>query len=297
MTTQTELLSHGGFFMNTKRNFQLVALDLDGTLFNSESQVSDENKAAIREAARRGITFVISTGRPYRGLPLELMAELGIRYAITTNGAGIYKVPEKECLFENCMSASLAADIVEELLKLEIHMDLFIHGDAYTPEQCRETFLKIDSLPDSLKQYILSTRESIPDMVSFLREHQAPVQKLTLNFLTDPDGNYRDRDNAIRILEQYPDISYLSGGYGNLEFTGTGISKARGLSLLCSYLNIPMEHTIACGDSENDLDIMKAAGLGVAMANAPEEIRSQADDVTLSNDQHGVAAMLEKWTG
>ena len=58
-----------------------------------------------------------------------------------------------------------------------------------------------------------------------------------------------------------------------------------------------MEHTIACGDSENDLDIMKAAGLGVAMANAPEEIRSQADDVTLSNDQHGVAAMLEKWTG
>ena len=195
------------------------------------------------------------------------------------------------------MSASLAADIVEELLNLEIHMDLFIHGDAYTPEQCRETFLKIDSLPDSLKQYILSTRESIPDMVSFLREHQAPVQKLTLNFLTDLDGNYTDRDNAIRILEQYPDISYLSGGYGNLEFTGTGISKARGLSLLCSYLDISMEHTIACGDSENDLDIMKAAGLGVAMANAPEEIRSQADDVTLSNDQHGVAAMLEKWTG
>jgi hypothetical protein len=59
-------------------------------------------------------------------------------------------------------------------------------------------------------------------------------------------------------------------------------------------LGIPIEQSIACGDSENDLDIIKAAGLGVAMANAPKDICSQADDVTLSNDMHGVAAMLEK---
>lgn len=282
--------------MNTRRNFQLVALDLDGTLFNSESRVSQENKDAIRNAASRGITFTISTGRPYKGLPLELMEELDIQYAITTNGAGIYKVPEKKCLFENCMSADLTAGIVEELLKLEIHMDLFIHGDAYTPVQCRETFMKIQGLPDSLKEYILSTRERIPDILTFLRQQQQPVQKLTLNFMEDEDGSYVDRDKTLQILNRYPDISYLSGGYGNLEFTKAGISKARGLSLLCEYLDIPIEAAIACGDSENDLDIMKAAGLGVAMANAPEEIRRQADDITLSNDQHGVAAMLEKWT-
>lgn len=281
--------------MNTKKSFQLIALDLDGTLFHSESRVSEENKAAIKKAAGQGITFVISTGRPYKGLPLETMTELGIRYAITTNGAAVYKVPEKECLFENCMPAALVADIIEELLKLEIHMDLFIHGNAYTPVQCRETFLKIKRLPESLKEYILSTRESIPDMVTFLRKEQSPVQKLTLNFPEKESGGFIDRDKAMEILNRYPEVYYLSGGYGNLEFTKAGISKAKGLSFLCEHLHIPIEHTIACGDSENDLDIMKAAGLGIAMANAPEDIRRQADDVTLSNDEHGVAAMLEKW--
>jgi len=64
---------------------------------------------------------------------------------------------------------------------------------------------------------------------------------------------------------------------------------------LCNYLNIPIEQTIACGDSENDLDIMRAAGLGIAMANAPEDIRKQADDITLDNNHHGVAAFLKKW--
>lgn len=286
---------HGGIIMNTKKPFQLIALDLDGTLFNSESKISAENKAAIQKAAEQGIVFVISTGRPYTGLPLEAMTELNIRYAITTNGAAVYKVPEKECLFENSMPYHLVADIIEELLQLEIHMDLFIHGDAYTPLPCRDTFLKINALPDSLKEYILSTRKMVLDMVAFLREKQEDVQKITMNFLNREDGTFVDRDNAIEILKHYPEIYYLSGGFGNLEFTKQGISKAKGLSLLCGHLNIPLEQTIACGDSENDLDILKAAGLGIAMANAPELIRNQADEVTLSNDEHGVAAVIEKW--
>ena len=101
--------------MHTQNSFQLVALDLDGTLFNSQSQVSDVNKSAIKHAIHKGTTFVISTGRPYDGLPLEVMADLGICYAITTNGAAVYKVPEKECLFETCIPAKLAIDILEDL--------------------------------------------------------------------------------------------------------------------------------------------------------------------------------------
>lgn len=281
--------------MNTSKSFRLVALDLDGTLFNSEGKVSDENKTAIKQAINHNVIFVISTGRPYKGLPLEIMTELGIHYAITTNGAAIYRVPEKECLFEECMSADLAAKIIEELLKLEIHMDLFIQGNAYMPESCREIFLKVKRLPDSIKEYILSTRILISDVPAFLREKQEPVQKFTLNFLTKEDGSLIDRDNAIQILNCYPDIAYLSGGFGNLEFTKAGVSKGKGLSLLCDYLNIPIEQTIACGDSENDLDIMRTAGLGIAMANAPEDIRKQADDITLDNNHHGVAAFLKKW--
>ena len=281
--------------MNTKRIFRLAALDLDGTLLSTNGTISEENKSAIKKATNQGVTFAISTGRPYCGLPLATMEELGIQYAITANGACLYKAPGKECLFEDCMDTGLVIDILEKLLKLEMHISLFIQGEAYMPAQCREALLKITTLPDSLKEYILSTREGISDITGFLRECRQPVQKLTLNFLANPDGSYINRDETIKILSQYPEINYLSGGYGNLEFARAGVTKGRGLSLLCKILDIPLEQAIACGDSENDLDMMKKAGLGVAMANAPEFIRSQADDVTLDNDEHGVAAMLEKW--
>ena len=281
--------------MLTKSSYQLVALDLDGTLFNSQSQVSEINKNAIRTAAAMGVVFVISTGRPYDGLPLELMEQLNIRYAITTNGAAVYKAPEKECLFETCIPAALSANILEELLQLDIHINVFLHGNAYVPSKCRESLLKIKSLPESIKEYMLTTRASVSDMPEFLRSQDSGTQKMTLNFPEGEDNTFPDRRKAMEILDRYPQVSYLCGGYNNLEFTLAGISKGKGLSLLCQYLNIPIEQTIACGDSENDLDILKAAGLGVAMANAPKAIRSMADDVTLSNDEHGVAAMLEKW--
>ncbi len=281
--------------MLTQQSFKLAALDLDGTLFNSQSQVSDENKSAIRHATAKGAIFVISTGRPYDGLPLPLMEELGIRYAITTNGAAVYKVPEKECLFETCMPASTAISILEELLQLDIHINVFLHGNAYVPAKCQQTLMNIQSLPDALKEYMLTTRTSIQDMPAYLQEQRSGVQKMTLNFPEGEDNTFPDRKKAMDILDKYPQVSYLCGGFNNLEFTMAGISKGKGLALLCQYLNIPIDQTIACGDSENDLDIMKAAGLGIAMANAPREIQELADDITLTNDEDGVAAAIRKW--
>lgn len=163
------------------------------------------------------------------------------------------------------------------------------------PSQCLEIIKNIDSLPAALREYMISTRTSVSDLPAFLRQQQSDVQKFTLNFPQEKDGTFPERIKTITILDHYPQISYLSGGYGNLEFTKAGVSKAKGLSFLCKHLNIPIDQTIACGDSENDLDILKVAGLGVAMANAPKDIRKKADDITKSNDEHGVAAMLKKW--
>ena len=278
-----------------KKQILLVALDLDGTLFNSKSSISNKNKQTIKAASDAGTTFVIATGRPYSGLPLEDMKELGIQYAITTNGAAVYKVPEKECLLENCMPWKETADLVDELLTLPIHMDLFLHGSAYTPEICRKVIETATHLPKELKEYILSTRTLIPNITELLRNEKQDVQKVTMNFPVTEDGTILYRDKAMKILDRYPNVCYLSGGFGNLEFTRKDISKAKGLAFLCDYLNIPIEQTLACGDSENDLDIIKAAGLGIAMANAPEHVKAVADEIAPSNDEDGVAAIIEKW--
>lgn len=86
---------------------KLIALDLDGTLFNNKSQISRENIKAIKEATAAGINVVISTGRPFGGLPFEAIKDTGIRYAITANGSAIYEIDTKKCLYDpaHCLSA------------------------------------------------------------------------------------------------------------------------------------------------------------------------------------------------
>ena len=105
---------------------KLIALDLDGTLFNNQSQISKENIKAIKEATAAGINVVISTGRPFGGLPFEAIKDTGIRYAITANGSAIYEIDTKKCLYENCLSDETAFSIIDYLMTKRVHMDAFI---------------------------------------------------------------------------------------------------------------------------------------------------------------------------
>ena len=111
---------------------KIIALDLDGTLFSSTGEVTSFTREQIRLAKDRGIAIVISTGRPFTGLPFDVAAELGIQYAITANGAGIYRITDKKCLHEDGIPPQTAADICNMLHKKHLHLDAFIHGDAYT---------------------------------------------------------------------------------------------------------------------------------------------------------------------
>ena len=119
--------------MNT---IKLIALDLDGTLFNNQSQISAHNIDTIKKANEAGTTVVISTGRPYSGLPFEQLKGSGIRYAITTNGSAIYEIESGKCLFEEAMDEDIILPILDFLLTKDIHMDAFIGGKGYTPVQC-----------------------------------------------------------------------------------------------------------------------------------------------------------------
>ena len=100
-----------------KQPVSLIALDMDGTLFNGQSEISKEDQDAIREASSRGIHVAISTGRPYAGLPVTLLSGLGVSYAITSNGAAIYHLPDRLCIHESAMEPALVCPIIEELQK------------------------------------------------------------------------------------------------------------------------------------------------------------------------------------
>ena len=163
------------------KNIKLVALDLDGTLFNHESRISRRNLDTIKKATELGIAVVISTGRPLNGLPFDQIKGSGIRYAITANGSAIYEIETGKCLREEAMEEDLFVPIVEYLLTKDIHMDAFIGGNGYSPMQCVKNGERL-VVPEALKHYILNTRKRVDDLPQFIRDNHLKVQKMTLNF-------------------------------------------------------------------------------------------------------------------
>lgn len=272
---------------------KLVALDLDGTLFRPDKSISSENRSTIKEAVQDGVQVVISTGRPYCGLPLEILEELGVRYAITANGAGIYSIPQKECLYSNCMSNQLAAELVEKLDQMNIHMDLFIEGDSYSDEKQYDK-IGLLPIPKPMQEYIQSSRRFVRNLPQYICDRNLQVQKITMNFYLCGDGTYRGYEDVLRMASADERIEVVSGGYHNLEITRKGTTKGKGLRVLADLLHIPMEQTMACGDTQNDIDILQVAAIGVAMGNATEDVKQNANFVTLSNEEDGVAYAIRK---
>ena len=274
------------------KDIKLVALDLDGTLFDNSSRISERNLTAIRSNTDKGIHVVISTGRPFEGIPFDQIKGTGINYAITANGSGIYEISTGKCLYENAMDEELVTPILNFLLTRDIHMDAFIGGKGYTPVQCVETAQKL-TVPSSIKNYIITTRTRLDNILQFIHENQLKVQKMTLNFYPAADGTLIDRETVRKFLVSNPSITTVCGGYNNLEFTRADANKGVGLRKLAEILGVNPDATMAIGDTENDLAIIEAAGIGVAMGNATDAVKARADYVTTTNTKDGVAAAIE----
>lgn len=275
------------------KKIQLIALDMDGTLYNSQGEISEQDMKALKKAVKDGVAVAVATGRAYSELPVDLLCELGVRYAITGNGSGVYRLPDKECVFADCLETEVLLQILEELKKLDVYYDVYIDGLVYCPKSVCHNIRKMD-MPEALYEHIERTRIFVEDLGAFVKEHGKKVEKATINFALLPDGTYLDRENTASLLARYPQVQYLCGGYHNLEFTRAGVTKGSGLRFLAEKTGISTENVMACGDSENDLSMLEEAGIGVAMGNAGEEIKKAADFVTCSNDENGVAYAVEQ---
>ena len=277
---------------NALKRVRLIALDLDGTYLNERSAVSERNKEAVRRAEENGIHVVLSTGRPFCGILPEYVKDTPIRYAVTTNGAGVYEFDqnEKTCLFEHSMDYEKVAGICDFLLTKKAHFDVFMNGDGYTDEHVLKYIDEL-AMPDELKYYLHGTRKTVSDISAFLRERKNPVQKVTLNF---PPAFYQtDRREVQEFLTADKTLRVVSGGYMNLEFTDEAVSKARALDFLLKHLGLSVDQCMAVGDSENDLDMIRFAGVGAAMGNASGEVKEAADIVAKDNIHDGVAELID----
>lgn len=269
---------------------QMVFCDLDGTLLDGEKQMSDRTRRALQRLAGCGIGFVPSTGRSVVGIPQEVIDLSGARYAITADGATVCQLSHGG--HTDLRASTIPRDAVVGLLDLVGHsasyIDLFSEGEAYVE---RGEMRKLDGfglLPGDVA-YIRSVRNEIDTtLVDFVAQGH-PVERLTVFFADE-----RMRDAVYGFSQERGDLACYTSQRANIEVTSAGASKGSALLWLCDRFGIPAEETIAFGDSLNDVSMLREAGVGVAMVNADEGVRIQADDVTrLGNDESGVAEYLE----
>ena len=147
---------------------KLIALDMDGTLFNSKGEISEKDREMIKKATDHGVAVAVATGRSYIELPIDMLYEVGVRYAITGNGSAVYKMPTMECVFTDCLDKELVCEILEEVKKLDIYYDVYIEGRVYRPESVTHNIRKMD-MPPSVHELVEETRIVVDDLVEYVR--------------------------------------------------------------------------------------------------------------------------------
>lgn len=273
---------------------KLLFLDIDGTLFGSDGKILPSSIQAMKKAQEKGVTIILASGRDYTSLPLEQLKEVDIPYVITCNGSAAYKTDTKECLYKECLDKEEMISVFEYILERGIHLNVQMNGGNYTEKKCQD-YIKNMAVPDYVKEIIRINCTPLDDITGFIRENEVDILKVTLNFQMKEDGEYLNREETSRYLKNFSDIQVVDGGFANLEFNKAGISKATGVQFLSKYLGVPMKDIVAIGDSENDIEMLKTAGTGIAMGNAVEAAKAAADDITASNDEDGVAKAIEKY--
>ncbi|MBQ3927675.1 MAG: HAD family phosphatase [Clostridia bacterium] len=269
-------------------DIKLIALDLDGTLLNRDKVITNDTLHALEKAADQGIRIVPATGRLSGALPSQVDALPFVRYVIGVNGAEVRDRAENELLYSAKIEPARATEIMTFLDGLPVIYDCYMDGKAWISQNMK--LMIPDYAPDEHYLRMWQTlRQPVPDLKDWVTENGHGVQKVQCLF--------RDMDERKRWLDRLPDIfsdvTVTSSVVNNIEFTHRDADKGKALTALAAALNIPVGQTMAFGDDLNDVPMLKAAGIGVSMANAKEEIRSQADYVTLSCNEDGIARALE----
>lgn len=269
---------------------RMIGLDLDGTVFNNNKEITLRTRQAMEAAIRQGVVVLPATGRPRSGLPEEFLKIPGVRYALTANGGRIVDLQTEQPIYECLIPWEMTQEIIEELDACkdgswEVYYDgvCYVDKDAYT-------FVQHPDMTPAMIEYIKKSRIFKPDLREHMRKNKIGVEKLHMVF-----PNTEKRNRMMEQLKRHKDLDISFATSFNLEIIYAKSGKGNGLLELGKILGIKQEEIMACGDAPNDWDMLKKAGVAVVMDNADEETKKLASFVTKSNEEDGVAYAIEKF--
>ena len=261
----------------------LIALDLDGTLTNSKKEVTKYTKDCLLRLQKAGAKIALASGRPTYGVtPLaqELLLPRYEGYILSYNGGKITACSTGKTLFRQQLPDGAIPRLAA--LRDELSLELLTYeGTCIIPEDPENPYVQKEAAINRMEVRKIS---SFADYVTF------PVTKC----LMVGEGSYLASVESYAAQQLGEDFSVYRSEPYFLEIVPQGIDKARSLERLLSSLSLKKENLLAFGDGYNDISMLRYAGLGVAMANASEEVKKAANRITLSNDEDGVARILEE---
>ena len=272
--------------------YRLIALDIDGTLLNSRGRLTDATVAAVQHAANRGVYVTVCTGRSlWSAVSVVQRLSLNAPYVLN-NGALIYDVPFNRARYIQHLPKQLAKRSVKLFRSLGLHP--IVYGPL--PEVQYFYYDALDPDNNSFKDYATKNVDRVhmvDDVSNFI------LQDVTC--VSCDDHIERIKATESYIKQQLPgttitlEISPWDQRYCHVTVMPAGVNKGNGLRQLSLLLGIELAEVIAIGDNLNDLEMLTVAGLGVAMGNGTPEVKEQANYITTSVDEEGVARVIERY--
>lgn len=276
-----------------KKDIKIISLDLDGTLLDSQKRLSEANRAALEEAAAKGVHVVPTTGRFFGMMPQAVRDLPFVRYAITINGAQVYDRETDTAIVREEIPLDMALDIIRLLDGYDVIYDCYRSNWGWMTGSLQAKAEDYATDAHYLKM-VREFRNPVPELKEYLESTAAEgdVQKVMLFARNTPGSESVTKAITEAVTARFPSIKVTSSTWNNLELNIATAHKGNSLKRFAEHLGYTLDNCMALGDGTNDLSMIEAAGLGVAMSNAHPLVLAAAYHVTVSNDEDGVAKAI-----
>ena len=267
---------------------RMIAMDLDGTaLQNDRCSFSPRLNAALEQAHNRGIEIAVITGRQWSMLPPAVQNHPAWEnLVVLCNGAQIRRMATGEVLYAKNISRQALEQLLALSQKLEIPIEVSVDSVLYLTREALEYQQGMPHLDFHINTILKHHGKVVPSLEPLL---ELDVEKVNLPHI--PPQLHAQMEQLLKDIS----VSAVWSSPNSIEITHPDAQKGVALDALCELLNIPVENTLALGDSGNDESMLKKAGIGVAMGNAPDFIKAIADAVSETNDRDGAAIAIERY--
>ena len=269
---------------------KLAATDLDGTLIASNGEISTENFEAMEKAVKEGLYIVPTTGRSFYEMPEELRERKSYTHCICSNGAVIFDRDGNE-IWKSTFSKENTLELFSILSEYDTMIEVYTKGVPVTEKSklTKKSYIHY-RVEENYHDVLTASRKGVENLEAFLTESKEGAEMFNI-FFSDAD----ERKEAFERIGKLEYTELTTSMASNMEILQRSVNKGSSLKKLCEELGISKKEVMAMGDSRNDITLLSAAGIPLAVSNACDDLKEKAKEIICSCDESAMAFALNRY--